>query len=323
MKFRNAAIATTDALLQEAVDVFCVSPVTKSFGQITLSVYSPATLAGYVKLMGRYRQFLADAKSWSFPISDHTWQAILLFRPSLDSQQAFVRAKACWALFCKLNMLTFPTWVSMTFDGYAKRMLPVRKPKQTPEEKPREEIMQSFMDIAEHIEDRMGHFVLMASLLAYYGNMRASDSVRLTQNSVQFDVLGLIISPNTKKNDKLNNSYHQIFLPYSATPGHLDVGSLFELSYRTVKTKALFIFTKDDGGLMAAKQLMDGTRNFFKKHKLQPISAKEYRKLGATNLLKNNSADTVDVICGWRSRMAQSFYINTNKQFRFDESAKL
>ena len=150
-----------------------------------------------------------------------------------------------------------------------------------------------------------------------------SDSVRITRNSVQFDQLGLVVSPNTKKNDRNNTSYHQAFIPYITERGKIDVGSMFELYFYEVKSRRMFLFVDDNGKLLTSRKMMDHARQFYKKNDIDPISVKTLRKYAATNHLENNSADTVDVMMGWRSRFAQSFYITTNKTFRFQQSAKL
>ena len=172
MKYKNPAIATDDQLLQRAGLLFCDDDITKQFGEIMLSSYSPATLAGYTNVMSRYNQFLHSADCWSSPPNNRMWQAILMFKPSMDSRQAYVRAKAVWSLYCRINSYTFPPWVAMAFDGLIKRMLPIRPPKPVPETKDRAVIMEFFASVHAKAISRLDFLLSMANLLAYYGGFR-------------------------------------------------------------------------------------------------------------------------------------------------------
>ena len=323
MDFKNKAVAIDKPLLEKAVQLFCYCPMSKAIGELALSVYSKTTLLGYTYIMERYVNFLHKAESWSFPPNDDTWMAILMFRPSSVSQQAYVRAKAAWGLMCRLNNIPFPAWVMMSFDGMAKRMLRIREPKQPQQHQDKTVIMDSFLHTAANATTKRDHLLVIANLLGYYGGFRMTDSVRITKKSVFFDVLGVVITPNTKKNDRKNNSYHQAFIPYISEPGRLDVGSLFALAYQEVVGEDLFLFTEDNGKLITSSTMMSHARSFYKQFKFTSFTVKEYRKFAATNLLKRNKADDVDTMMGWRSRLAQSFYVLSDKEFRFEESYHL
>ena len=126
--FANRALQIPDNELAAAKEVFCHSALAKSsYGDTFLCTLARSTLKGYTSVFRKYIHHLRVNNVVIYPPTELTWTSFMDFIPS-QSREMMSRAKSALLLFCKVNSIQLPQFVSGYFDGMKRIRVPVKKP---------------------------------------------------------------------------------------------------------------------------------------------------------------------------------------------------